>query len=94
MAPSLTEIDLTDLDVFATRMSHDWFDLLRREAPVWRHPETAHEEAFWVVSTYDRITEVHRSGLDYSHQTGPGATAKGGFRSMMSVSRWASARKW
>ena len=29
-------IDLTDLDVFADRMPHDWFDLLRREAPVWR----------------------------------------------------------
>jgi cytochrome P450 len=78
MAPSLAEIDLTDLDVFATRMPHDWFDLLRREAPVWRHPETADEEAFWVVSTYDRITEVHRSGLDYSHQTGPGRDGKGG----------------
>ena len=78
MAPSLAEIDLTDLDLFATRMPHDWFDLLRREAPVWRHPETAHEEAFWVVSTYDRITEVHRSGLAYSHQTGPGRDGKGG----------------
>ncbi|MEO8694520.1 MAG: cytochrome P450 [Acidimicrobiales bacterium] len=78
MAPSLAEIDLTDLDLFATRMPHDWFDLLRREAPVWRHPETAHEEAFWVVSTYDRITEVHRSGLAYSHQTGPGRNGRGG----------------
>ena len=78
MTSSLAEIDLTDLDVFATRMPHDWFDLLRREAPVWRHPETADEEAFWVVSTYDRITEVHRSGLAYSHQTGPGRDGKGG----------------
>ena len=78
MAPSFAEIDLTDLDVFAARMPHDWFDLLRREAPVWRHPETAREEAFWVVSTYDKITEVHRSGLDYSHQTGPGRGGAGG----------------
>lgn len=78
MAPSFAEIDLTDLDVFAARMPHDWFDMLRREAPVWRHPETAHEEAFWVVSTYDKITEVHRSGLDYSHQTGPGRNGAGG----------------
>lgn len=78
MAPSFAEIDLTDLDVFAARMPHDWFDMLRREAPVWHHPETAHEEAFWVVSTYDKITEVHRSGLDYSHQTGPGRSGAGG----------------
>jgi cholest-4-en-3-one 26-monooxygenase len=78
MTTSLAEIDLTDLDVFATRMPHDWFDLLRREAPVWRHPETRDEEAFWVVSTYDRITEVHRAGLVYSHQTGPGRNGAGG----------------
>jgi cholest-4-en-3-one 26-monooxygenase len=78
MGISLADIDLTDLDVFATRMPHDWFDLLRREAPVWRHPETADEESFWVVSTYDRITEVHRAGLAYSHQTGPGRNGAGG----------------
>jgi cholest-4-en-3-one 26-monooxygenase len=78
MGTSLADIDLTDLDVFATRMPHDWFDLLRREAPVWRHPETADEESFWVVSTYDRITEVHRGGLAYSHQTGPGRNGAGG----------------
>lgn len=75
---ALSDIDLTDLDVFATRLPHDWFDLLRREAPVWRHPETANEAPFWVVTSYDRITEVHRSGLDYSHQTGPGHDGNGG----------------
>jgi len=77
-AVTLDDIDLTDIDVFAQRMPHEWFDLLRREAPVWLHPETAEEEAFWVVSTYDRITEVHRSGLTYSHQTGPGRNGGGG----------------
>ena len=76
MAPSLAEIDLTDLDLFATRMPHDWFDLLRRRAPVWRHPETANEEAFWVVSTYDRITEVHRRAR-YRHRPGPARRQRG-----------------
>ena len=33
---TIDDIDLTDLDVFVERMPHDWFDLLRREAPVWR----------------------------------------------------------
>ena len=37
---TIDDIDLTDLDVFVERMPHDWFDLLRREAPVWRHPAT------------------------------------------------------
>lgn len=74
----LADIDLTDLDLFAQRLPHDWFELLRREAPVWKHPETAGEEAFWVVSSYDRIAEVHRSGVVYSHQTGPGRDGRGG----------------
>ncbi|MCB0993566.1 MAG: cytochrome P450 [Acidimicrobiales bacterium] len=80
MSDSLTldDIDLTDIDVFAERMPHEWFDLLRREAPVWRHRQTAYEEAFWVVSSYAHITEVHRSGLTYSHQTGPGRDGAGG----------------
>lgn len=78
MALTIDDIDLTDLDTFVDRMPHDWFDLLRREASVWRHPETAEEESFWVVSTYDRIAEVHRAGLVYSHQTGPGRNGAGG----------------
>ena len=78
MGLALSDIDLTDLDVFAERLPHDWFELLRREAPVWRHPETAEEEAFWAVTSYEHITQVHRSGLTYSHQTGPGRNGKGG----------------
>jgi cholest-4-en-3-one 26-monooxygenase len=74
----LEGIDLTDLDVFTDHVPHEWFDLLRRVAPVWRHPETDEEESFWVVTSYDRITEVHRSGLRYSHQTGPGRNGAGG----------------
>jgi cholest-4-en-3-one 26-monooxygenase len=79
---ALEAIDLTDLDVFADHVPHEWFDLLRAVAPVWRHPETAEEEAFWVVTSYDRITEVHRSGLAYSHQTGPGRNGAGGITLM------------
>lgn len=79
MVLTLDDIDLTDLDVFAERMPHDWFDLLRREAPVWRHPATAeHPEDFWVVSSYEHISEVHRSGVLFSHQTGPGRQGAGG----------------
>ena len=73
------EIDLTDLDVFAERMPHEWFDALRREHPVWLHPATDEEpEPFWVVSSYEHITEVHRAGTLYSHQTGPGRGGAGG----------------
>ncbi len=75
----LEEIDLTDLDVFAKRMPHEWFEVLRRQHPVWQHPPTATEpEPFWVVSSYEHITEVHRLGALYSHQTGPGRNGAGG----------------
>ena len=54
---TIDEIDLTDLDVFAERMPHDWFDVLRREAPVWRHPANEEEpDGFWVVSSYEHIS--------------------------------------
>ena len=56
------EIDLTDLDVFAERMPHEWFDALRREHPVWLHPATDDEpEPFWVVSSSPRSTGPARS---------------------------------
>jgi len=76
----LDEIDLTDLDVFVDRCPHDWFAYLREHAPVWRHPATpeSDDEPFWCVTSYSHITEVHRSGLLYSHQTGPGRNGKGG----------------
>ncbi len=75
----IDEIDLTDLDVFAERMPHEWFDALRRDHPVWQHPATETEpEPFWVVSSYEHITEVHRAGTLYSHQTGPGREGAGG----------------
>ena len=76
---SIDEIDLTDLDVFAERMPHDWFDLLRRDAPVWRHPANEEEpDGFWVVSSYEHISEAHRVGTLFSHQTGPGRNGAGG----------------
>ena len=74
----IDQIDLTDLDVFVERLPHDWFDALRSEHPVWLHPETEEEEPFWVVTSYEHITEIHRSGTLFSHQTGPGRDGAGG----------------
>jgi cholest-4-en-3-one 26-monooxygenase len=77
---SFENIDITDLDVFAKRHPHEWFEFLRREAPVWHHPGTegSDGEDFWLVSSYEHVGEVHRSGLLYSHQTGPGRDGAGG----------------
>jgi cholest-4-en-3-one 26-monooxygenase len=74
------DIDVTDLDVFAERYPAEWFERLRREAPVYRHPgsEGSDFEEFWLVTSYELVSEVHRSGLLYSHQTGPGRDGSGG----------------
>ena len=74
------DIDVTDLDVFAERYPTEWFARLRAEAPVYRHPGTVGSdgEDFWLVSSYEHVTEVHKAGLLYSHQTGPGRDGAGG----------------
>ena len=79
-AITFEDIDITDLDVFATRHPYEWFSFLRDRAPVWKHPASAgsDDEEFWVVSSFEHVTEVHRSGLLYSHQTGPGRDGAGG----------------
>ncbi len=74
------DIDITDLDVFAERYPHEWFRFLRANAPVWRHPgsEGSDGEDFWLITSYEHISEVHRAGMLYSHQTGPGREGAGG----------------
>jgi len=74
------EIDVTDLDVFAERYPAEWFTRLRAEAPVYLHPgsEGSDGEDFWLVTSYEHVTEVHRAGTLYSHQTGPGRDGAGG----------------
>lgn len=77
---SFDDIDLSDLDVFVDRCPHDWFTFLREHAPVWRNPPSdgADGEAFWNVTSYEHVQEVHRAGTLYSHQTGPGRDGAGG----------------
>jgi cholest-4-en-3-one 26-monooxygenase len=74
------DIDVTDLDVFAERYPAEWFEFLRTAAPVYRHPGSAGSdgEDFWLVTSYEHVTEVHRAGMLYSHQTGPGRDGAGG----------------
>ncbi len=74
------DIDFSDLDVFADRCPHDWFTYLRENAPVWKNKATpdAGDEPFWNVTSYELITQAHRSGTLFSHQTGPGRDGAGG----------------
>ncbi len=58
---SLAEIDLTDLGRWAEGPPHDWFALLRREAPVFWQDEPK-GRGFWSLTRYD---DVHSASKDY-----------------------------
>ena len=74
------DIDLTDLDRFVDGFPHDVFTFLRREAPVWFHPPTAHTpggEGFWVVSTHAECLAAAADAATFSSDTGPGRDGGG-----------------
>ena len=75
----MVDVDLTDLDRFAHGFPHDVFTHLRREAPVWFHPPTAHTpggEGFWVVSRHADVLAVAADARTYSSERG--GTREGG----------------
>jgi cytochrome P450 len=77
----LAGLDLTDLDRFAHGFPHHVFAALRRQAPVWFHPPTAHTpggEGFWVVSTHADCLAASSDPVTFSSQTGPGRDGGGG----------------
>jgi cholest-4-en-3-one 26-monooxygenase len=86
---SLSDIDLLDRDVFAGRVPHEWFEYLRRHAPVYRHPEPD-GPGFWVLTRHEDVAELTRDWTSFSSDAerggvvgledapGPGA---GGFAS-------------
>jgi cholest-4-en-3-one 26-monooxygenase len=62
---SLEEIDLVDGRNFVAGVPHEWFAELRREAPVYWHPEEAAPRGgFWAVTRYDDCVHVNR---DWEH---------------------------
>ena len=72
--PTLGDIDLTDMDRFAESFPHEWFTLLRREAPVWFHeptPEIMDGDGFWVVTKYDDVVAVSRDWQTFSSEKSP-----------------------
>ena len=61
----LAEINLLDRDRFTQGIPHEWFTYLRREAPVWRHPEPD-GPGFWVVTKHEDVVAVGRAGKTFS----------------------------
>jgi cholest-4-en-3-one 26-monooxygenase len=61
----LSDINLLDRDRFTQGVPHEWFTYLRKNAPVYKHPEPD-GPGFWVITKYDDVVTVGRDGATYS----------------------------
>ncbi len=61
----LHDIDLTDSSRFVAGVPHEWFALLRREAPVFWHEERD-GPGFWAVTRYRDCVAVNRDAEKFS----------------------------
>lgn len=64
-----THVDLSDPDTFRRGVPYDFFRTLRREAPVFRHPET-NGPGFWVLTRYDDVVRVSLDHETFSSERG------------------------
>ena len=71
--PNVREVDLLDHDLFADHEPWEVFELLQREAPVYRHPEPD-GRGFWAVTKYDDVLAVLRDPKTFSSEVGGAAT--------------------
>ena len=69
MATTLADVDLANLDTFVGGVPHDMFDLLRREAPAYFHPEP-NGAGFWCIVRYDDLQQISHDWPDYSSEWG------------------------
>ncbi|MGH2634606.1 MAG: cytochrome P450 [Actinomycetota bacterium] len=66
----LSRIDLVNPDNYVERVPFEWFDELRRRAPVVWHDEPAGNAGFWAVTRYDDLVSVHMDWETYSSERG------------------------
>jgi cholest-4-en-3-one 26-monooxygenase len=65
----LSEIDLANPDHFLSGTPHAWFRTLRREAPVWLHPEPD-GPGFWCITRYEDLKAISRNPRVFSSWLG------------------------
>jgi cytochrome P450 len=66
---SLQDIDILDPSVYAEGVPHDAFRFLRREAPVYHHPEPG-GPGFWALTRYDDVVSVSMDPATFSSARG------------------------
>jgi len=64
----LTDVDLTDPDIFQQGTPHAMFKVLRREAPVYWHPEKRGCTGFWAITKYADLKEISKTPALFSSQ--------------------------
>jgi cytochrome P450 len=73
MTLTLADVNLLDHDAFAQREPWDVFELLQREAPVFRHPEPG-GPGFWAITRYEDVLAVLKDWETFSSEAGGSAT--------------------
>jgi cholest-4-en-3-one 26-monooxygenase len=63
----LTEVNLTDPDLFQLGVPHDMFRVLRREAPVYWHPEPQ-GPGFWAITKYADVRVISSNPALFSSE--------------------------
>src|SRR5690606_23572278 len=65
----LSDVDLYDPDNYVEGVPHEMFAVLRREAPVYRHPNP-NGGSFWCVTRHADLVEVNRNAKVFSSWIG------------------------
>ncbi len=62
----LSDVNLTDPDIFQQAVPHGMFAVLRREAPVYWHPEKT--GGFWAITKYADLKNISKSPTLFSSE--------------------------
>lgn len=63
----LRDVNLTDPDIFQQAVPHEMFQVLRREAPVYWHPESE-GPGFWAITKYSDLKWVSKNPQLFSSE--------------------------
>ncbi len=66
----VAELNLIDPDTFRSGHPHAAYDRLRHDAPVWRHPGSDRQPAFWALTRYEDIRAVSLDGENFTSTAG------------------------
>jgi cholest-4-en-3-one 26-monooxygenase len=66
----LSDVDLVNPDSYVERVPFEMFEVLRREAPIYWHPEHDGGPGFWALTRYDAVVAVNRDWERFSSAKG------------------------